>query len=433
MDELDRIPWRDLTHAYGSAKDVPGLLRALRTAPPDRPGEEGPLWQLFGNIWHQGTVYEATAYAVPFLIDIASDPRTPDRAGVLSLLAEIARSNSYRDIHGNWLKESDFDEKRRQKLVWVRAAHEAVASGFAAIVKLTSETTDVRYASAHVLAQLPEHAGEVAALLRGLLNREHRALYRGGLFLLLGQTGDRSDQTLSVLAGAANTTDTVERRAAALAIARMRCRPLPPGAREAMFETFTAENLEESFEGLPWDAGNEIPTEELLASFDAGDRERIAADLIAALESDQSNNRTVSAPVELLFPLAMKEPAPILTARDLTPLQARAVRALFQAMKGGRRIFYGHFPCWRLPDTMRDWRALADGRQPTPVDETLPLLARADRPRTELRPRHLNVGDSVIHRYFGKGIVTEIRGRGSFTEFIVRFDEEGLTTLSLPS
>src|ERR1700730_16507144 len=42
VDELDRIPWKDLTHAYGSAEDVPDLLRALRTCPPDLRGEESP-------------------------------------------------------------------------------------------------------------------------------------------------------------------------------------------------------------------------------------------------------------------------------------------------------------------------------------------------------------------------------------------------------
>ena len=107
--ELNQIPWKKLPHAYGSADDVPDLLRALRTAAPDLRGEESPLWQLFGNIWHQGTVYEATAYAVPFLLEIAADKETLDRCGVLGLLAEIAKASSYR---------------------WANDAHAAVAKGF---------------------------------------------------------------------------------------------------------------------------------------------------------------------------------------------------------------------------------------------------------------------------------------------------------------
>lgn len=60
MQGLDDIPWSTLHHAYGTAEDVPELLRQLQTADPDVRNEDSPLWQLFGNIWHQGTVYEAT-------------------------------------------------------------------------------------------------------------------------------------------------------------------------------------------------------------------------------------------------------------------------------------------------------------------------------------------------------------------------------------
>ena len=64
-DELDRIPWAELTHAYGPASDVPALLRTVL-----RGGEDAnEAWNdLHGNIWHQGTVYEATASAIPFLL-----------------------------------------------------------------------------------------------------------------------------------------------------------------------------------------------------------------------------------------------------------------------------------------------------------------------------------------------------------------------------
>lgn len=62
MDALDQIRWEKLTHAYGSAADVPDLLRALRTASPELQGECSPLWQLYRNIWHQGTVYVARGH-----------------------------------------------------------------------------------------------------------------------------------------------------------------------------------------------------------------------------------------------------------------------------------------------------------------------------------------------------------------------------------
>ena len=69
---LDEIRWDELTHAYGNASDVPGLLRQLAASDPATVSPA--LGALFGNIWHQGTVYQATAPAVPFLLELVADP-----------------------------------------------------------------------------------------------------------------------------------------------------------------------------------------------------------------------------------------------------------------------------------------------------------------------------------------------------------------------
>ena len=88
LDGLDQIAWKRLSHAYGPATDVPALIRRLTNGSSDE--REEALGELHGNIWHQGTVYEATPYAVPFLLEVVTDPRIPDRHYVLSLLQAIA-------------------------------------------------------------------------------------------------------------------------------------------------------------------------------------------------------------------------------------------------------------------------------------------------------------------------------------------------------
>jgi PcrA/UvrD tudor domain len=433
VDALDQIPWNDLTHAYGSAADVPDLLRSLGTASPDLQGEDSPLWQLFGNIWHQGTVYEATAYAVPFLIELAVDRRTPDRVGILSLLAEIAKGNSYREVHGNLLKEPDFERKRTQELSWARQAHEAVAAGFTQFVDLTNETGDVRYASAHVLAQLPEHGAAVVAILRKLLHEEERIPYRAGLLLLLGSTGDVSHQTVTLLSDAANSSEAAERHAAAFSIVRLNVRPLPVWARDAVMDAIVAEDLELSLQDLPWEAASCLDANGLFASLEAVHQEVVAGRLITLLESCNLNAHGVATLVNLLFPTAARGPTPKVTASKMTPVQFRAVRALYEAMKGGKRVFYGHFPCWGLPDTMREWRELASGRDPSPVDQSLPLLADARRPQQAVAPGKLKIGQKIVHRYFGQGTVIELKVAHPFTAMTIRFDEEGVKQLSLPT
>ncbi|MET8545394.1 hypothetical protein ABZW03_32870, partial [Kitasatospora sp. NPDC004799] len=85
---LDDHPWADVSHAYGSAEDLPDLLRAL--AEGDGEAAEEAVSELYGSILHQGTVYSASADAVPYLARIAAAGiRSED---VLFLLGGLAES-----------------------------------------------------------------------------------------------------------------------------------------------------------------------------------------------------------------------------------------------------------------------------------------------------------------------------------------------------
>lgn len=93
LNGLDDRPWAALQHAYGSAEDVPAVLRAL--ADDDSETAKAALQELYGSIWHQGTVYAATVEAVPFLARLAGAGGLG--ADVLVLLGSIAESD---DEHG---------------------------------------------------------------------------------------------------------------------------------------------------------------------------------------------------------------------------------------------------------------------------------------------------------------------------------------------
>ncbi|MFI1188631.1 HEAT repeat domain-containing protein [Streptomyces californicus] len=88
--DLDAQPWASYTHAYGSAEDVPGHLRAL--AGDDDGAADEAQSELYGSILHQGSVYEASAKAVPFLArTAAAGIRT---AEVLLLIGGIAEGGA---------------------------------------------------------------------------------------------------------------------------------------------------------------------------------------------------------------------------------------------------------------------------------------------------------------------------------------------------
>ncbi|GGT28690.1 hypothetical protein [Streptomyces chromofuscus] len=72
---MTTIDWHELTHAYGSAADIPGLFARLGGP------EDEQVWnELWSALCHQGSVYGASWAALPRLTDIArgaaaGDPR----------------------------------------------------------------------------------------------------------------------------------------------------------------------------------------------------------------------------------------------------------------------------------------------------------------------------------------------------------------------
>jgi hypothetical protein len=97
------VPWATVEHAYGPATDVPSLLVALTGS---RDQQERAMYELHGNIWHQGTVYEATSYAVPFLARLVLTEPPPLRDEVLNLIADIATGSSYLDVHQDLVRDA---------------------------------------------------------------------------------------------------------------------------------------------------------------------------------------------------------------------------------------------------------------------------------------------------------------------------------------
>lgn len=100
---LDSVPWASLSHAYGEATDVPDLLRALvdpdgapapiRAAADDKPIREHVIWTLYGNVFHQGTVWQVTPHVIPFLVEILADG--PREAELQSFVLEYLRHLSH--------------------------------------------------------------------------------------------------------------------------------------------------------------------------------------------------------------------------------------------------------------------------------------------------------------------------------------------------
>lgn len=77
MLSLESQRWSELRHAYGSAGDIPELLRSLQSLPASNDDSE-PWFTLWSALAHQGDVFDASFAAVPHVVDALS--RNPLKA-----------------------------------------------------------------------------------------------------------------------------------------------------------------------------------------------------------------------------------------------------------------------------------------------------------------------------------------------------------------
>lgn len=94
MIQLDDKKWSELTNAYGSAANIPALLRQLAGFPEHDSYEAEPYFSLWSALCHQGDVYTASYAAVPHIVSLME--AAPERAhwSALLLVASIEISRA---------------------------------------------------------------------------------------------------------------------------------------------------------------------------------------------------------------------------------------------------------------------------------------------------------------------------------------------------
>src|SRR5579883_990074 len=90
LENIDKVNWAGLKHAYGTCEDFPKVVRLL--AHPDPGPRRGALSYISENLFHQGTHYDVNEFALPFLLEVAASPRVPDRVPLYRLLQAMLGS-----------------------------------------------------------------------------------------------------------------------------------------------------------------------------------------------------------------------------------------------------------------------------------------------------------------------------------------------------
>lgn len=240
---LDDVPWGELRSAYGWATDVPDSLRTLL-----KPWDGyGGLWAI--SIFHQGTRYEATAYAVPFLTKLALHPEVPQRDELVDFL--VALAVGFDDEHlpsGYDIAElraaaaesepfyrerfPDEPDKVADSVGWdpslnYLAAYESVRTAAGELHGLLADPDErLRAAVACLLGWFPDDADQHMPVLLGLVNSEASPDVAANAIVSMGLLAAGLSEALGVetviheLRIRLDSDDPLLRWAAAIALAR---------------------------------------------------------------------------------------------------------------------------------------------------------------------------------------------------------------------
>ncbi|KAJ7068561.1 hypothetical protein C8F01DRAFT_1118571 [Mycena amicta] len=228
---LDEIDWTAVNHAYGSASDVPDVLRRLASPSITQEDLQSIYYSLYSNIFHQGSRYSASVAAVPFLVALAESPSTVHRDRILRLLVALAVGHpsslvlSGFDIAGlraeaDKVQADGYAEQRKQEraqyiadapnederkrrerqfifdddieraieetVIEVRV-YDAVKDGLPVFRRLLHDgLASVRALAAYAIGYFPEEIEESQKALLELTQREQEATVRGTALLSLG-------------------------------------------------------------------------------------------------------------------------------------------------------------------------------------------------------------------------------------------------------
>jgi hypothetical protein len=169
--DLLHTDWAALTHAYGTAEDVPEILRGLASEDPDT--REIALDDFHGAVHHQGDIYDSTVACLPFLFELVASPAAPGRGAVAELFASLGESL---DGSRRQYDESDESDAAETDAAWripYREAEALIRSRAGEFVLwLTDADAQVRAAAAAALAYFATDTQDTVLRLESRLVEE---------------------------------------------------------------------------------------------------------------------------------------------------------------------------------------------------------------------------------------------------------------------
>lgn len=209
FDTLKTIDWSQVGSCYGRSGEIPAAIQGLTSD--DAITREQALGTLWTNLEHQGSVYEASALAAPFLLEIVAHPQAQDKRQVVNLLACLGSKGAYlrpgfqtleMRLLSQRLQEEPplhpeaLDDYRR----WVEQTHQAVRKGLPLFLPLLADPDpEMRMEIAFLLSAFKQDRAWLSPSVIRQLQEETNEYVQCCLLLCLGELLLSTPEALAIL------------------------------------------------------------------------------------------------------------------------------------------------------------------------------------------------------------------------------------------
>ncbi len=251
-----RTDWGSLQHAYGFATDIPWLLEELAMGGPAT--RKRVFWELWGNVFHQGTRYSASPAALSVIVEMATDPSCPVSSELLNLSVGLLLGFEEQFIVDGYAPPADAAGGLYAQL---QSAFDAKCPAFVHLLDAPDAPT--RAAAARCLGWVRAPAADATSALRRHIAVETSPEVRATLLFALSLLGSDEDAMTTL-----SDESPLVRAFAGLAIVRLRRNE---ASAEAKAAALTATTL---------DLGNAVP-------FMAGEATELASAVVRCLDDEE--------------------------------------------------------------------------------------------------------------------------------------------------
>jgi aminoglycoside phosphotransferase (APT) family kinase protein len=189
FDDLNRIPWANLNHAYGTAEGIPVWIRQLLAS------EKSIRLYATHRLFRTACYYcLPSAYMIPPLLEILALPSSCVKPEILDLFWYACQEDYMSEsewLSSPWYQKYPYPYKN---------VHEEIAKGIPLYLSLLHDPyPEIRMHSARVLSAIPYERNGIIAELLCAYQKESASLVQANLILALGRMVSQENPESSFL------------------------------------------------------------------------------------------------------------------------------------------------------------------------------------------------------------------------------------------